>query len=103
MIDFTQAETIERLADLVAERVAQKLQAKQTQVLVSREELAALTGIGKRTIDRMAKGGSMEIDKRTGQRVWRESTVKLEPIRNGRKVLFDKAVALAAIKGGLGG
>ena len=86
-----------------ARRVTQKLKSQQAQVLVSREELAALSGLGVRSIDRMAKGGSYEKDKSTKAKVWRESAVKLEPIRNGGRVLFDKTAALAAIKAGSAG
>ncbi len=99
MIDLTQEATLDRLAELLADRITAKLQAQQSQVLVSREELAAITGLGKRTIDRMGNGGSWEKDK-SKNKVWRESAIKLDPIRNGGRVLFDKAAALAAIKAG---
>ncbi len=99
MIDLTQPDTLEKLADLLAERVIERINTEQSRVLVSREELSALTGLGMRTIDRMAAGGSWEKDER-GNKQWRESAIKLEPIRNGRKVMFDKVAALAAIKAG---
>ncbi len=97
MISLTDAETLDRLADLLADKVAKRLNDQSQRVLVSREELAQLTGCGVRTIDRMASGGSWEKDKLTGKRVWRDSSVKLEPIKRGSRVLFDKAAALAAI------
>lgn len=97
MISLTDPDALERLADLVADRVAKRLNDQSQQVLVSREELAKLTGCGVRTIDRMANGGSWEKDKLTGERVWRDSSVKLDPIKRGSRVLFDKAAALAAI------
>ena len=102
MIDLTQADALERLADLVAERVAAKLNAESSRVLVSRDELAKLTGLGIRTVDRMAKGGSWERDALTKQRVWRDTDVQLDPIKQGGRVLFDKAASLAAIKAGRG-
>ncbi|MCC7334035.1 MAG: hypothetical protein IT422_03000 [Pirellulaceae bacterium] len=103
MIDLTSADAIEKLADLVAERVAAKLKSESSRVLVSRDELAAITGLGVRSIDRMAKGGSFEKDRTTNKAVWRESAVKLDPIRSGGRVLFDKTTALAAIKAGSAG
>lgn len=89
------ANFLEQLADMVAERVAAKLETRQE--LISREQLSAITGIGLRTIDRMCAGGSWEKD-RHGRKIWRESAVKLEPIRNGRSVRFDRSKALAAIR-----
>ena len=97
MIDLTDTETLDKLADMVADRVARRMNEQSQRVLVSREELAKLTGCGVRTIDRMANGGSWEKDKLTGARVWRESSVKLEPIKRGSRVLFDKSAALTAI------
>lgn len=99
MIDLTQTDAIEKLADLLADRVIERINSEQSRVLVSREELSTLTGLGMRTIDRMAAGGSWEKDER-GKKHWRESAIKLEPIRNGRKVMFDKVAALSAIKAG---
>jgi hypothetical protein len=94
-------DALEKLADLLADRVIERINSEQQRVLVSREELAKLTGLGVRTIDRMAAGGSREKDA-SGREIWRESLIKLEPIRNGRKVMFDKTAALAAIKAGNG-
>lgn len=99
MIDLTQPDTLNKLADLLADRVFERINLEQSRLLVSREELSTLTGLGLRTIDRMAAGGSWEKDER-GQKYWRESAIKLEPIRNGRKVMFDKLAALATIKAG---
>lgn len=101
MIDLTQPDALEKLADLVADRVVERINSEQQSVLVSREELARITGLGVRTIDRMAAGGSREKDA-SGKEIWRESLIKLKPIRNGRKVMFDKAAALSAIKAGNG-
>ncbi|MCR9294593.1 MAG: hypothetical protein NXI32_17890 [bacterium] len=99
MIDPGESDTLEKLAELIAERVAERLSERQDRVLVGRKELAQITGLGVRTIDRMAAGGSMEKGS-DGRHHWRESEIKLEPIRNGRTVLFDKEQALRAIKSG---
>lgn len=74
---------METFAEKVAELVAKKLKADMSQELIGREELAKLTGLGTRTIDRMAKG---------------ECEVRLTPIKTGRRVLFDKAASLEAIR-----
>ncbi len=100
MIDINEQSTLDRLADLIADRIALKLAQRSDRVLVSREELAALTGLGVRTIDRMAAGGSDEKIRGTENRVWRASSIKLDPIKQGSRVMFDKAAALAAIKAG---
>jgi len=99
--NIKQVDVLEKLADLLADRVVERIHSEQQTVLVSREELAKLTGLGVRTIDRMSAGGSREKDA-SGNEIWRESSIKLEPIRNGRKVMFDKAAALSAIKAGNG-
>ena len=101
MFDLNQL-TLDQLANLIADRVAEKLSAREARVLIDRKELAEITGLGERTIDRMARGGSMEKDRTTDSmtKVWKPSTVKLEPIRVGGRVMFDKAAALAAIKQG---
>lgn len=100
MIDLTNEELLEKLADLVAARVADKLREDSSRELVSRRELAKLAGLGIRTIDRMANGGSWERDASTGSKVWKPTEVRLEPIKQGGRVLFDKSSALASIKAG---
>lgn len=87
---------LETLAELVADRVLARLSDEAKRVLVTRDELAELTSLGVRTIDRMAKGGSWERDK-TGQRVWKPTDVTLRPVRHGGRVMFDKSEALSAL------
>lgn len=97
MLELSQ-DSLDQLARLIADRVADKLSERENRVLIDRKELAAITGLGERTIDRMARGGSMEKDRKTEAKVWRPSAVCLTPIRVGGRVMFDKAAALAAIK-----
>jgi excisionase family DNA binding protein len=66
MIDLTQAITIEKLADAIADRLADRLTKRRK--LLSREEYAAVNGLGVRTVDRAIQEGRLQVE-RIGRRV----------------------------------
>ncbi len=68
MIGFTDEESLGRLADLIAERVATKLAEKTQRRFVSREEFAKSNGLGMRTVDRAISENRLPVE-RVGRRV----------------------------------
>jgi hypothetical protein len=96
MIDLSRSDALEKLADLVASRVAERLGLKAEQAFVSRRELSELTGLSVPSIDRMAAGGHW-VKRPDGSREWRETLVKLRPIKQAGRTMFAKAESLAAI------
>lgn len=96
MIDLTRPDIIERLADLVAQRVAERIGLKTEKVYISRQELSELTGFSVASIDRMAAGGHW-IKHKDGSREWRETSVKLRPIRRDGRTVFHKSESLQSI------
>lgn len=101
MLDLTRADAIEKLADLVALRVAERLGLKAEKAFVSRQELSELTGFSVPSIDRMAAGGHW-VKQKDGSKEWRKTSVKLRAIRRDGRTMFDKAESLAAISSGQG-
>lgn len=77
MIDFTNAETLERLADLIADRVAGRVAAEARRKYVSREEYARIHDIGVRTVDRAIKQNRLPV-RRTGSRVQIDPNAEIE-------------------------
>lgn len=68
MIDLTRADVLEKLAELVAERVASKLATQSKRKFISRKEYALTHGLGMRTVDRAIAENRLPI-RRTGRRV----------------------------------
>jgi hypothetical protein len=71
--------TLDQLADLIADRVAEKLASRPKQRFVSLKELAGITGLGPRTLARWKSAGKLPFE------------------TAGRRVLIPMDAALKAI------
>lgn len=78
MIDLSGEKAIDKLAELIADRVAAKLSERQERRYLSREEFAEVHGLGMRTVDRAIAEGRLEIE-RSGRRVLIPSNAKIKP------------------------
>lgn len=78
MIDLSGEQAIDKLAELIADRVAAKLSERQERRYLSREEFAEVHGLGMRTVDRAIAEGRLEIE-RSGRRVLIPSNAKIKP------------------------
>lgn len=76
MLDLTRIDAIEKLADLVAERVAAKLAMQNQRRFISRKEYAEVHGLGMRTIDRAIAENRLSI-RRSGRRVLIDITAEI--------------------------
>jgi excisionase family DNA binding protein len=84
-------EDFEKFADIIAEKVAIKLSSRPKQRFVSRKELAAITGLGERTIDRWKSEGRLPFET-AGRRVLFpvDSTLQaIAALKENRKIRPD--------------
>jgi len=68
--------SLEQLADAIADRVAAKLAARAERKYLSREEYAQIHGLGMRTIDRAIAEGRLTVE-RSGRRVMIPANAKI--------------------------
>jgi excisionase family DNA binding protein len=68
--------SLEQLADAIAERVAAKLAERAERKYLSREEYAQIHGLGMRTIDRAIAEGRLTVE-RSGRRVMIPANAKI--------------------------
>jgi hypothetical protein len=68
--------SLDRLAEAIADRVAAKLSERAARKFLSREEFATVHGLGMRTIDRAIAEGRLAIE-RSGRRVMIPANAKI--------------------------